>query len=140
MKYFKQPFRFVEPETDSDVNGPHILDANGGIVAKLFWPGHPPEETAAAEQETYALGRAMVLAEPEGGWAVLQMRDQFLALVHAYNAVGEYGDAADAQVMAVALNKFEEDHVITDMEWPPRLIKGKFGHEIASVGKQSQSE
>lgn len=62
MNYFPTPFRFVEPESDSDHNGAHIVDARGSIVAKLFWPGHPPEETEAAEQETYALGRAMAVA------------------------------------------------------------------------------
>ena len=59
MKYFKTPLRFVEPASDSDVNGPHIVDAGGGIVAKLFWPCHPIDETEEAEQEIYALGRAM---------------------------------------------------------------------------------
>lgn len=62
MEYFRAPLRFVEPKSDSDPNGPHIVDADGHLVAKLFWPGHPPEATEAAEQETYRLGEAMARA------------------------------------------------------------------------------
>lgn len=57
--YYRLPLRFVEPASDSDHNGPHIVAADGSIVAKLFWPCHPANETEAAEQATYALGRAM---------------------------------------------------------------------------------
>lgn len=57
LKYFPTPFEFREPKTDSDTA--MIVDAKGFAVAYLFWPTHPAEETEAAEQETYALGRAM---------------------------------------------------------------------------------
>jgi hypothetical protein len=57
-KYFPG-LRFVEPTSDSDPNGPHIVNAHGEVVAKLFWPCHTLAETAEAEDSTYALGRAM---------------------------------------------------------------------------------
>lgn len=50
---------------------------------------------------------------------VIQMRDDFLLLVAAYNSIGEYADALDAQTIAMALNKFEDDHNITEIAWPP---------------------
>lgn len=62
LKYFPTPLCFIEPESDSDREGARIVDAAGNLVARLFWPCHPPEETEAAEQETYALGRAMAAA------------------------------------------------------------------------------
>lgn len=62
-RYFKGPLQFREPRTDSE--GPVIYDAAGNQVAMLFWPTHPAEETGAAEQATYALGRAMAAAASE---------------------------------------------------------------------------
>lgn len=62
LKYFPTPLRFVEPVDDSDRRGARIEDANGNMVAQLYWPCHPPAETEAAEEETYALGRAMAEA------------------------------------------------------------------------------
>lgn len=56
-RYFKGPLHFREPLDES--GAPYIYDANGNAVAMLIWPGHPVEETAAAEQATYALGHAM---------------------------------------------------------------------------------
>lgn len=53
--------------------------------------------------------------------AVLAMRDDFKTLVNAYNAINEYADALDAQAMVIALNKFEDDHHITNMLWPARI-------------------
>jgi hypothetical protein len=67
----------------------------------------------------------------QGSAAVQRMRDEFLQLVTAYNAIGEYRQAAHAQEMAVLLNKFENSHIITHYEWPPRIIQGQFGPEIA---------
>lgn len=61
-QFFPGPLNFIEPESDQDVLGPRIVDANGSLVASLYWPGHPAEQTEAAEQETYALGRAMATA------------------------------------------------------------------------------
>lgn len=55
--------------------------------------------------------------------AVLQLRQEMLKLVSAYNAVGMFQAAASTQVMVISLNKFEEEHVITNMAWPPRLVK-----------------
>lgn len=52
--------------------------------------------------------------------AVIQIRDEFLQLVSAYNTVGEYKNAQDAQAMAIALNLFENAHIITEIAWPPR--------------------
>lgn len=59
-RYFKGPLQFSEPKDDNEFA--RILDASGNLVAHLFWPGHPADETEAAEQATYALGRAMAAA------------------------------------------------------------------------------
>lgn len=59
-RYFKGPLEFREPLDES--GAPYIYDANGNAVAMLMWPGHLVEETAAAEQATYALGRVMAAA------------------------------------------------------------------------------
>ena len=55
-KYFKPPFELREPKTEN--GAANIHDADGNFVAMMYWPTHPVEETEAAEQETYALGRA----------------------------------------------------------------------------------
>lgn len=47
------------------------------------------------------------------------MRDDFLLLVQALNAGGEYRHAMEAQAMVIALNKFEDDHYTTEAAWPP---------------------
>lgn len=57
LKYYKPPFEFREPQTDSE--GPCIYDRDGHQIAMLFWPTHNATETSDAEQETYRLGRAM---------------------------------------------------------------------------------
>lgn len=67
------------------------------------------------------------------GQVVLKMRDEFLQLVTVYNSVGLYEHAADAQAMAVALHRFECDHDITQMKWPPRLVQLADGPQIAEV-------
>jgi hypothetical protein len=68
-----------------------------------------------------------------GAKAVWRMRDEFLQLVAAYNAVGHYKSAADAQGIAIALDEFENKHVITEIEWPPRVIENEHGRELAEV-------
>ena len=66
--------------------------------------------------------------------AVLQMRDEFLQFVAAYNKVGDYRSAMDAQVMSIALHKFEEDHGITTVLWPPNVIyDSKHGFYIEGI-------
>jgi len=72
-------------------------------------------------------------SELTGMEAVRKMRDEFLQLVTAYNAVGEYTDAADAQAMAVLLNKFEDEHTIANIAWPPRVKDGEYGPELVEV-------
>jgi hypothetical protein len=59
VAFFKPPFELVEPEDDGAAM---IRDANGNNVAMMFWPGHTPEETEAAEQATYELGRLFASA------------------------------------------------------------------------------
>lgn len=59
MQTFTTPFRFEEAGYN---NGPCIKDANGQLVAVLFWPSHPPEQTTRAEGETYLLGYRMAQA------------------------------------------------------------------------------
>lgn len=54
--------------------------------------------------------------------AVRQMRDEFLSLVTAYNAVGLYENAHAAQAMAIMLHKFEDAHNLMDMAWPADII------------------
>jgi hypothetical protein len=91
-RYFKGPLRFREPQTDSD--GPLIDDADGNPVAMLYWPCHPVEETTAAEQATYELGRAMAAAleptsEKAGASQVGCERDDGLLNVHPETEVCE---------------------------------------------------
>jgi hypothetical protein len=63
-KYFKGPFEFREPKSDSD--GPWIYDGEGHQVVMLFWPTHSAEETPDAEQETYRIGRLLADAMNRG--------------------------------------------------------------------------
>lgn len=72
-------------------------------------------------------------AVQSGGAAVMRMRDEFLQLVTAWNAMGNYSSAADAQAMAIALNKFEDDHNITSIEWPPRVAEDEHGKWLAEI-------
>ena len=51
---------------------------------------------------------------------VCAMRDDMLFMVEAFNNVGEYERAFEAQAIVIALNKFENDHDITQIAWPPR--------------------
>lgn len=69
----------------------------------------------------------------DGRGAVLKLRDELLQLVSAYNAIGSYEHAQKAQTIAVALNKFEDDVIITHMEWPPRIEQGEFGPFIPDL-------
>lgn len=59
-KHYPKPWKFAEEGSNG---GPGVLDANGSVIASLFWPTHPAEETAEAEQETYRLGRAIAALE-----------------------------------------------------------------------------
>lgn len=60
--HYPQPWEFLEEGCNG---GPGVFDAKGSCFVALFWPIHPAEETAQAEQETYALGRAIAsLANP----------------------------------------------------------------------------
>lgn len=52
---------------------------------------------------------------------VLAMRDDFVELVGAFNAAHDFETAADAQLLVVALNKFEDDHDLTQIAWPPSI-------------------
>jgi len=62
--------------------------------------------------------------EPEDVRAlVLNMREFFLTLVGGYNAVGAYDSARDAQTMAIALHKFEDEHNVTGLTWPLEVIR-----------------
>lgn len=57
-KYFAAPFR-AEEAADTY----YITDAKGQRVAVMLWPGHPPEETKEAEEETWALAQAFARAQ-----------------------------------------------------------------------------
>lgn len=57
-KFWPVPWRFEE-QGYSD--GPCVKAADGQVIATLFWPLHPPEQTETAEQATYALGRAIAV-------------------------------------------------------------------------------
>lgn len=65
--------------------------------------------------------------------AVLRMRDEFLQLVTAYNATGNYNGALDAQAVAIMLNKFEDDHMITSIVWPARVQGEGYDVELVEV-------
>lgn len=56
-KFFTPPFAFIEPKDDNEA--PRVVDSRGNWVLTLYWPGHAIEDTEAAEQATYELGRAM---------------------------------------------------------------------------------
>jgi hypothetical protein len=53
----KRPLRY-EPE--GHVGGPAIKDANGQLVAALYWPGHAPADTDRAEGELHLLASSFV--------------------------------------------------------------------------------
>lgn len=68
-----------------------------------------------------------------GGKAVLRMRDEFLQLVTAYNATGNYSGAIEAQAVAILLNKFEDEHNITMIAWPARVQGDGYDVELVEV-------
>jgi hypothetical protein len=53
-----------------------------------------------------------------GGEAVLKMRDEFAQLAACYLRMHSYDQARDATAMAEALQKFEQQHIITEIKWP----------------------
>lgn len=89
-------------------------------------PGKTVNSVSCACGWTVGLEDLRLLAT--GGKTVLRMRDEFLQLVGAYNTIGSYKDAQDAQAMAIALNNFEERHDITEILWPPQ-IAGEEDHD-----------
>lgn len=54
------------------------------------------------------------------GERVLQMRDDFMLLVAAYNEAHQFEHAQEAQALVIALHKFEDEHDITRVAWPPK--------------------
>lgn len=62
MRFYAPPFRFEERGETY-----WVVDANGQSVAMMMWPGHPPEETDAAVDETEAVARAFAGAINIGG-------------------------------------------------------------------------
>lgn len=54
------------------------------------------------------------------------MRDQFITLSQCYLTLRDYDAAREATGLAQLLEKFEEDHDITEAEWPPRLADDPF--------------
>lgn len=69
----------------------------------------------------------------DGRGAVLKLRDELLQLVTAYNTVGSYKHAAKAQAIAVALNTFEDEVIIINMAWPPRIEHDEHGPFIPDM-------
>jgi hypothetical protein len=77
-----------------------------------------------------------------GSEAVQLMRNEFVELVEAYNTLGLYGRAADAQILAVKLHEFQENNRLEDMVWPvvviaprdtwPAMLRGVKGEEITA--------
>lgn len=53
------------------------------------------------------------------GERILQMRDDFVLLVVACNAGGDFDTAGNAQSLVCVLNNFENEHNVTDAVWPP---------------------
>lgn len=73
---------------------------------------------------------------PTGASVILKMRDDFIQLAQCYLAMREYDGALHATDMAQRLEKFENEHIQTNMEWPARLIDSEFtesGKELAEV-------
>lgn len=48
------------------------------------------------------------------------LRDDLLLLVAAYNSIGHYDVAIEAQALVIAIDKFEDDHNFSTTAWPPR--------------------
>lgn len=69
-------------------------------------------------------------APPTGGEAVLIMRDQFAQLAKCYLEMHSYDQARDATAMAEALQKFEDQHIITNIDWPPKIEKDEYGRAM----------
>lgn len=103
--------------------------------------------TAACTVQDFAKLEAYI-AHLEAGQApdnarslVLSMRDCFLTLVAAYNAVGAYQDAQDAQAMAIALHQYEDKHRLTDLTWPLEVITDDYGRGLRTIdGKIAYGE
>lgn len=81
-------------------------------------------ETLFAERKPASLG---------GTEVVCRMRDDFLKLVTAYNIVHQFDEAVEAQAIAIALHKFEDEHDISMMRWPAQVIEVDGRPEIADV-------
>ena len=64
------------------------------------------EQEVAAEKQT-------------GTEAVMRMRNEFVQLAQCYLVMGDFGAAREATNMAEALTKFEAQHNMTAIEWPP---------------------
>jgi len=69
------------------------------------------------------------MPKPNGSQAVRGMRDDFVKLVTAYNHVGLYEHARNAQKMVVILHQFEERHNLMPLAWPPVLIPPLYSHD-----------
>lgn len=61
-RVLKRPLRYDPVGYNS---GPCIRDADGQLVAALFWPVHPFPQTQQAEAEIHLLGSRMVAAANE---------------------------------------------------------------------------
>lgn len=69
--------------------------------------------------------------KPTGGEAVLRMRDEFVKLAQCYLEMHQYADAQRAAAMAESLTKFEDEHIITNIEWPPRVETDEYSCWLA---------
>lgn len=68
--------------------------------------------------------------EKDGRDFVLEMRDQFTQLAKCYLEMHSFDQARDATAMAESLQKFEDKHIITGIEWPPRVAEDEYGRRI----------
>lgn len=59
-----------------------------------------------------------------GAAAIQKMRSEFLQLVTAYNAIGLYGKASNAQEVAIRLNQFLIRNKLEELAWPPEVRPG----------------
>jgi len=68
-------------------------------------------------------------SKPNAADAVIKMRDEFVMLVTAYNHVGLYTHARDAQRMAILLHRFVERHNLAPIAWPAVPVPPMTGHD-----------
>lgn len=72
-------------------------------------------------------------SEHSASEVLIAMKNGLLMMVHCYNVVGLYEHAQHAQTLALAVHRFEADHNLTQMGWPPQVVDGDEGTRVADL-------